>query len=95
MEAIRNACANTPAGNKYNMDQTGLFWRMFPTSGLATSSRPGLKKDKARISLALTTNETGTDRFQIWAVGKAKNPRALKKFNFAAHKVCRQNNTKA
>jgi len=95
MEAIRNAAADVPVGNRYNMDQTALFWRMFPSSGLATTTRPGLKKDKARISLAFTTNDTGTDRFELWAVGKAKEPRALKKFNFQAHKVVWKSNQKA
>ena len=95
MEAIRIAAADTPVGNRYNMDQTGLFWRMFPSSGLSTANRPGLKKDKARISLAFTTNDTGTDRFELWAIGKAKEPRALKKFNFGAHKVIWRSNQKA
>ena len=30
----------------YNMDETGLFWRKGPSSGLMTQSRPGVKKDK-------------------------------------------------
>jgi hypothetical protein len=35
----------------YNMDETGLFWRMTPSRGLATTSHASLKKDKSRISL--------------------------------------------
>jgi len=65
---------------------------MFPSSGLATANRPGLKKDKAQLSLAFTTNDIGMDRFELWAVGKAKEPRALKKFNFQAHKVVWKSN---
>lgn len=68
---------------------------MFPSSSLATAARPGLKKDKSRISLGFTSNDTGTDRFQIWAVRKAKNPRALNRFNFEAHRVCWRSNSKA
>ncbi|RKF73189.1 hypothetical protein GcM1_245100, partial [Golovinomyces cichoracearum] len=41
-------------------------------------SRPRIKKDKARISLTLCVNATGSDRLPIWITGKSKTPRALK-----------------
>ena len=43
-----------------------------------------MKKDKARISLALCTNATGTDRLPIWIIGKAKTPRALKNVSISS-----------
>jgi len=87
MAAIWKAVAEVPVGNWYNMDQTALLWHMFPSLGLATANWPGLKKDKTWISLAFTTNDTGTDCFELWAVRKVKELRALKKFNFQAYKV--------
>jgi hypothetical protein len=60
------------------MDETGLFWKMLVSRGLLSQSRPGLKKDKTCVSLALCVIATGTDRLPIWIIGKAKTPRALK-----------------
>jgi hypothetical protein len=60
------------------MDETGLFWRMLLSRGLLSQSRPGLRKEKARVSIALCVNATGTDRLPVWIIGKAKVPRALK-----------------
>jgi hypothetical protein len=30
----------------YNMDESGLFWRMPPSQSLTYTNRPGIKKDK-------------------------------------------------
>jgi hypothetical protein len=60
------------------MDETGLFWKMTPSRGLATCAQLGLKKEKARISLVLCANATGNDRLDVWIISKAKTPRALK-----------------
>jgi hypothetical protein len=51
--------------NIYNMDESGLFWRQAPSSGLASSSRPRVKKDKSRISLVACTNYTGTYKLPL------------------------------
>jgi hypothetical protein len=56
---------------------------MTPSRGLATCAQPGLKKEKARVSLALCANATGNDRLDVWIIGKAKTPRALKNINVA------------
>ena len=73
----------------------GLFWRMGPATTLASQSRPGLKQDKSRISLALTTNATGDDAMEVWAIGKAKVPHALRGFPFALHEIVWRSNAKA
>jgi hypothetical protein len=65
------------------MDETGLFWKMLPSRGLLSQSRPGLKKDKARISLCFCVNASGTDRFPVWIIGKAKTPRALRNISIS------------
>lgn len=66
------------------MDETGLFWRQAPSSGLATQSRPGIRKDKARITLVICVNSTGSDRLPIWMIGHAKTPRSLRGLNIEA-----------
>ena len=77
------------------MDETGLFWRRVPLGGLATTARPGVKLEKTRISLAFCANATGNDLFDIWAIGKAKMPLALRGFNLDRFGIRWRNNTKA
>ncbi|KUF93054.1 Eukaryotic peptide chain release factor GTP-binding subunit [Phytophthora nicotianae] len=45
----------------YNMDETGLNYKAAPTRSICSSRMPGVKKDKTRITLALTTNADGSD----------------------------------
>ncbi len=81
MKGLRTLAGEFQEDDIYNMDETGLYWRMTPSRGLATQSRPGLKKDKSRVSLVLCVNSTATDRLPIWIIGKAKTPRALRGVN--------------
>ena len=61
MRSLRTLAGEYQEEDIYNMDETGLFWRMTPSRGLATTSRPGLKKDKTRVSIVVCRNATGTD----------------------------------
>lgn len=78
MRSLQTVAGEYEEDNVYNMDESGLFWRMMPSRGLSSQSQPGLKKDKARITFVLATNATGTDRVPVWFIGKAKTPRALR-----------------
>lgn len=78
MKALQTVAREFQEEDIYNMDESGLFWRMMPSRGLATQSQAGLKKDKSRISLVFCVNATGTDRLPIWFIGKAMKPRALR-----------------
>jgi hypothetical protein len=78
MRSLQTIAGEYKEEDIYNIDETGLFWRLLRSRGLLSQSRPGLKKDKTRISLALCINATGTDRFPVWIIRKAKTPRALK-----------------
>ena len=62
MNTLRVTCNGYDPEDIYNMDETGLFWRYAPNSGIGSLDGPtgGIKKDKARISLALTSNATGS-----------------------------------
>src|SRR5947209_4986674 len=83
IKALRAIAGEYPEGDIYNMDETGLFWKMMPSRGLSSQSLPGLKKDKTRITLAFCVNATGSDRFPVWIIGKAKTPRALRGVNIS------------
>jgi hypothetical protein len=84
IEAIHNIRVRTALyhlSDIYNMDETGLYWKLVPDRSLSTEQLSGLKKEKARISLALTGNGDGTERVPIWAIGTAKKPRCFKNIN--------------
>lgn len=66
------------------MDETGLYWRRMPNGGLSTKGYAGQKKDKARITIAVATNATGSDRLPLWLIGTSKTPRALRGVNIRA-----------
>lgn len=95
IDEIKIAMAAHKPSNRYNMDQSGLFWRRTASSGLSSQARPGRKLNKSRISIACTINDTGDDRFQLWIVGKAAVPHALRGYNFAAQKLVWRHNQKA
>jgi hypothetical protein len=84
MKALRTICGEYEEDAIYNMDETGLYWRNSITRGLATTPLPGRKADKSRITVALCTNATGTDRLPLLFIGNAKQPRALRGLNFEA-----------
>jgi hypothetical protein len=63
------------------MDETGLYWKMSPNWTLATEAGNGGKKSKDRVTLALTVNSTGTNKWEAWLIGKSKDPRCFKNVN--------------
>ncbi|KAI1005963.1 hypothetical protein K3495_g2254 [Podosphaera aphanis] len=56
---LRDLCSRYPEKDIFNMDETGLFWKMAPTRSLATESTSGGKKIKDQLSLTFTINDTG------------------------------------
>lgn len=66
----------------YNLDETGLFFRMLPDRSLTTKDKiKGAKKPKDRISVMLCCNAYGSDKLQPIVIGKTLNPRCFKQFN--------------
>jgi len=55
----------------YNIDETGLFYRMPPNQTLSSKPVLGQKKDKTRITVLLGVNATGTDKLIPWVIGNA------------------------
>ena len=64
MEELRLLCAKYEARNILNMDETGLNWKRTPDRTLATKSHSGTKKSKDRITVALTSNADGSEKFE-------------------------------
>ena len=54
MEEIKDIVTSYDREDVFNMDETGLFYKLEPNRTLATSRLSGKKKQKERITLALT-----------------------------------------
>jgi len=66
----------------YNLDETGLFYRMPPDRSLTTADKTkGVKKPKDRISVMLCANADGSDKLRPLIIGKTQKPRCFKQFN--------------
>jgi hypothetical protein len=63
----------------YNMDETGLFYRMSPDKTISTRQIEGSKKDKTRMTVAFTCNADGLDRFTPFFIGHYQKPRCFGK----------------
>ena len=83
MDLLRQICLLYLTPYIYNMDETGLYWRWVISKGLTTTLVPGVKKNKARISLTLYSNTTRSNKLSLWLIGKLKVPRALYSVNIS------------
>ena len=90
---IQNMLKEFELDNIYNMDETGLFYRMLPDKTLSASKNPhGTKKAKERITVALCCNASGTDKRKLLVIGKNKKPRCFKNFDPSLYCTYRSNN---
>ena len=92
---LRDALHEYAPANIYNMDETGLFFRLEPNKTLATGSVSGTKKSKERITIALCSNADGTDKLQPLVIAKSARPRCFPKTFDVQSVVQYYNNSKA
>ena len=76
----------------YNVDETGLFYRMPPSKSLSKGPRHGTKQFKDRITVELCTNADGSDFIKPMVVGKSANPRCFKDFSADVYVQYEHNN---
>ncbi|XP_023306140.2 jerky protein homolog-like [Lucilia cuprina] len=65
----------------FNVDETGLFWKMLPNKTFVhagTSTAPGRKLSKERITAFLCANASGKKKMTPLLIGKAKKPRSFR-----------------
>lgn len=86
MEAIRQMCEKYEVDLIYNVDETGLQWKLMPKrTYLSTSENRKTARGtkdmhfKDRLSAFMCTNASGTDKVEMVIIGKAKNPRCFEK----------------
>ncbi|XP_064482539.1 tigger transposable element-derived protein 4-like [Ornithodoros turicata] len=77
--AMRRTLQNFNRDDTYNMDETYLFYKLGPSSTLSTQAEPGTKKSKARITIALICNASGTDKQKPIVINNAARPRCFGK----------------
>ena len=83
MEEIKAIVSRSAICNIYNMDETGLFYRLEPKKTLATSRLSGRKKQKERISIVVTSNEDGSHKLPPFIVKMYKMPKAFSRRNIS------------
>jgi len=65
----------------FNVDETGLYFKMLPTKTLAGKEECeafGFKQSKERIIIMLCSNADGSLKLPIAVIGKYEKPRAIK-----------------
>jgi len=58
-----------PPKDKFNIDESGLWWKLTPNQTLATEAGSGSKALKDRITLAFTCNADGSKKLDTWVIG--------------------------
>lgn len=67
----------------FNMDETGLCFRLAPRRGIVSSlvrEGKGVKKARERVTIALCCNADGSEKYPILAIGQSKKPRSFRDF---------------
>lgn len=81
----------------YNIDETGLNFKMLPNKTLAASNETviGTKLRKDRLTVAPCSNADGTHKLPLFVIGKSKKPRAFKNINLSSLPVYYRNQKSA
>lgn len=89
--------SNLVAEQVYNVDETGLNYKMLPKSTLAAKNEPvlGTKLAKDRLTIATCSNASGSHKLPLFVIGKSKKPRAFKNLNMATLPVYYRNQSSA
>ena len=79
IDQINEACDDYVDDDQYNFDETGLFYRMPPSVGLATVQINGQKGEKTRLTYGFCVNGTGTDKREPLIIGRSRQHRCFGK----------------
>ncbi|XP_074325951.1 CENP-B homolog protein 2-like [Apium graveolens] len=84
LESIREKINQFPMKDVFNMDETGLFYRLQADHSLATKQLEGRKQDKERLTVVIWCNEDGSEKIPLWIIGKYAKPRCFKNVNMGS-----------
>jgi len=62
----------------FNMDETGLYWRLQADNSLATHQLEGRKINKEHITLVICANSNNNEKIPLTIIDKHLNPRCFK-----------------
>ena len=74
MPALRTRIATFNPADVYSMNKTGHLYSMISDTKVAQQRIAGSKKDKTRITLALTANVNGSHKLPPFFIGHAQKP---------------------
>src|SRR6266516_5743718 len=92
---LKDKCTRYPPERIYNMDETGLFYRLEPDRTLATRRLSGRKKNKERLSVALCANADGSHKLNPLIIGSSAKPRCFKNVRLENLAMTYRSNAKA
>ncbi|KAH1209676.1 CENP-B 2 [Glycine max] len=79
--SIREKIDKFPMKDVFNMDETGLFYRLQADNSLATKQLEGRKQDKERLTVVIYCNEDSSEKIPLWIIGKYAKPHCFKNVN--------------
>lgn len=72
---IKARVADYSLENRYNCDETGLYWKKVPDKTYTTTEDlAGFKIQKERVSVHFCVNATGTHKLAPWIIGRWARP---------------------
>ncbi|EPY51118.1 hypothetical protein SPOG_05336 [Schizosaccharomyces cryophilus OY26] len=77
MVRIQDVASFFSKENIFNMDETGLFWKLLPNQAPSIEETGRAKRYKAKISIIMCANANGSEKLPLWVIGYAKRPRAF------------------
>ena len=81
IEENRELIKEYPLNDVLNIDESGLFQKLSLNKTLAIEAGAGGKKSKDRVTIVLTVNTIGSNKFKPQIISKAKSPRCFKNIN--------------
>lgn len=66
------ACYTTD--NVFNMDESAFFYKAVPRGSICRGSAPALKQNKARVTMAVCSNASGSEKLPLLFLGTAAKP---------------------
>ncbi|XP_029656955.1 tigger transposable element-derived protein 6-like, partial [Octopus sinensis] len=66
----------------YNLDETGLYYKLIPSKSICRNRFQGYKNFKDRVSIMLCSNMSGNHKLKPVMISKPKMPRCFKSYDY-------------
>jgi hypothetical protein len=78
-DRVRKIVSRYAAKDVFNGDETAFIRSVPPDAGLSSKRLSGKKKDKSRITAFFVCNADGTEKHELFFIGRAMKPRCFGK----------------